>query len=221
PVAPPVFLDSANTTSRRMGFQGHVDIMGVRFQEGGAFPFLQVPLIDLQNELNLLDRLDDASLFQLHSRLCEATAMPTRIGLLEGWLMKQLSLGVARSGLIPESLARLRKEIALLRQGFGLSSIPKVADDLAISERQLEHLYRSQVGMTPKQYVRLQRIECARLALSHEKQPNAQLAAALGFYDQAHFIREFRAIIGVTPSAYMRRKHRDAAGRVVRGAGHS
>jgi AraC-like DNA-binding protein len=60
--------------------------------------------------------------------------------------------------------------------------------------------------MSPKQYVQLLRVEKARLAL---KQMNGQttttLAAALGYYDQSHFIHEFGTVIGLTPYAYMKR----------------
>jgi AraC-like DNA-binding protein len=91
-----------------------------------------------------------------------------------------------------------------------VSSLPELAEDLAISQRQLEHLYRSQVGMTPTQYMRLQRVEIARLALTQGKQSNTRLAADLGYYDQAHFIHEFRSVMGITPHAYMVRKHQEA-----------
>jgi len=50
----PIFLDSANTLSRKMGFFGQIDLIGIRFQEGGAYPFLGVPLHELRNEFTLL-----------------------------------------------------------------------------------------------------------------------------------------------------------------------
>jgi AraC-like DNA-binding protein len=93
----------------------------------------------------------------------------------------------------------------------------ELAEDLGISQRKLEQLYRIQVGMTPLQYIHLKRIELARMALKQKKQSNTHLAADLGFYDQAHFIREFSSVIGITPYTYMMRKHprRAWAGRDV------
>lgn len=211
PQTSPVFLDGVNTMTRRLGFMGHVELMGIRFREGGAFPFLGIPLVELQNELDVVEALHDASLLRLHAQLYEATTKSARIGLLEYWLLERLSRGVTLSPLIPESLTMLRQEITRLRQGDKFLSIPTLAETLAISQRQLEHLYRSQVGMTPLQYIRLHRIEIARQALSQQKQSNTRLAADLGYYDQAHFIREFSSIIGITPYAYMRRKHPDSA----------
>lgn len=208
PLNPPVLLDGTNTVSRRLGFIGQVDLMGIRFREGGAFPILGIPLFELRNALNVLDALSDASLLRLHSQLSEVQALPDRVNFIEDWLLKRLSLGRERSVLIPASLARLRGEIVGVRQGYQLSSIPQVVHDLNISQRQLEHLYQTQVGITPKEYIRLQRVEIARLALKQQKQSNTRLAADLGYHDQAHFIRDFKAVVGLTPYSYMLRKHR-------------
>jgi AraC-like DNA-binding protein len=211
PITTPVFLDGANTRSRRVGFLGHVEMLGIRFHEGGAFPFLGMPLIELQDEPDMVEPRISASLLDLYDRLRATTTFSARICLIESWLMQRLIGGATLSALIPASLKMLREEIALLRHGNRMSSIATLANDLAISPRQLEHLYRNQVGIAPLQYLRLQRVQLARLALIQKKQSNARLAAALGFYDQPHFIREFRSVIGVTPHAYMRRKHGDSA----------
>ena len=202
PVTAPVFLDGTNSVSRKMGFLGQVELMGVRFYEGGAYPFLGVPLNELCNELTLLDALDRPSLFRLYARLRETASLSARIHLLEEWLIGRLAHGKERSGLIPASLA-------MLRQCQGHLQIPALAQTLAISQRQLERLYQSQVGISPKQYARLLRVETARLALKQmNDQTTTVLAAELGFYDQSHFIREFRSVIGMTPYAYMQRNRK-------------
>jgi AraC-like DNA-binding protein len=200
-ITDPVFLDGANTVSRRMGFFGHIELMGVRFYEGGAYPFLGLPLHELCNETTVLDALDRPGLQRLHARLMEATSVASRIGLLEQWLMARLALGKERDALIPASLAQLRE------QG-GDVSVAALAQDFAISQRQLERLYQGQVGLSPKQYAQLVRVERARRALRQTgEHAVARVAADLGYYDQSHFIREFSAVIGMTPSAY-RQGHR-------------
>jgi AraC-like DNA-binding protein len=206
PIAEPIFLDGANTVSRKLGFLGQVELMGVRFYEGGAYPFLEVPLNELRNEITLLDALDRPALLRLHARLQEAKSLPARIKLLEEWLIGRLLCGKARNALIPASLTMLRA-----REGH--LPISDLAHELAVSQRQLERLYQSQVGMSPKRYAQLLRVETARLALKQmTEQSTATLAAELDFYDQSHFIREFRAVIGMTPTAYMKRTHKQSEG---------
>jgi AraC-like DNA-binding protein len=197
-VTEPVFLDGANTVSRKFGFQNQVDLMGVQFHEGGAFPFLGIPLHELQNEMNVVSALD-ADVTDLHGRMYETKTLASRIRLLETWLLQRLSLGKERNSLIPASLKALREEIGQLRMSA-------FAARWSLSQRQLERLYQRDVGMSPKQYLKLLRIEKARSSLKHmREETTARLAVELGFYDQAHFIREFRDVVGVTPYAYMKR----------------
>ena len=184
-----------------MGFRGRVDLLGISFHEGGAYPFLGLPLAELRDEITLLEALDQPGLLRLHARLYEAEALAVRINLIEEWLLGRLALGKERDVLIPTSLT-------MLRARAGNLPIPELARELAISQRQLERLYQNQVGMSPKQYARLLRVETARLALKRTAgQSTTQLATELGFYDQAHFIREFSAVIGMTPYAYLKRSH--------------
>jgi AraC-like DNA-binding protein len=199
----PIFLDGANTVSRKLGFRGKVELMGVRFHEGGAYPFLGVPLNELRNEIVLLDALDRPGLLRLHARLTETKSLSARTHLLEGWLMSRLSFGKERPAIIPASLS-------LLREREGQLPIPELARDLAMSQRQLERLYQAQVGISPKQYSLLLRVERARLALRRMDKQTSILAAELGFCDQPHFIREFRAVIGMTPYDYIKRDRRQS-----------
>jgi hypothetical protein len=99
-VSEPVFLDGANTVSRAIGFHGHVELIGIRFLEGGAYPFLGEPLNEFRNETTLPDSLDRPDLLHLYARLQEAGSLTTRVGLLEEWLASRLLLGKKRSLLI-------------------------------------------------------------------------------------------------------------------------
>jgi AraC-like DNA-binding protein len=204
PITAPVFLDGANTVSRRLGFFGQVELIGVRFQEGGAYPFLGLPLKELRNATTLLEALDEAELLRLQQRLVEARSLSARINLMEEWLLGRLAQGKERQALIPASLARLRGS-------QGRLPISRLAQEFAISQRQLERLYQNQVGLSPKQYAQLLRVETARLALKQKQVASTtHLAAELGFSDQSHFIREFSAVVGLTPYAYLKRHRRQA-----------
>jgi AraC-like DNA-binding protein len=202
PLLAPVFLDGTNTISRKMSFFGQVEVFGVSFHEGSAFSVLGVPLIELQNSLSLLDVLSRTDLLELHTRLYEAKSLRSRIHLLEEWLLFRLSSGKDLDKLVLASLGRLQA-------GRGHLPIPQLSEQFSISQRQLERLYQNQVGVSPKQYARLLKVEAARLALRKaDKNSSVDLALELGFYDQPHFIREFSSVIGITPYAYMHRKRR-------------
>jgi len=193
-----VFLDGANTISRKVGFVGQVELLGIRFREGSAYPFLGIPLNELRNETAFLTT-DKIKLLSLHAQLGELRTLSQRIQLIEEWLVDRLALGLTQTDIIPASLE-------MLRNGEMGLKIPNLASKLGIGQRQLERLYQVQVGMTPKQYFQLHRVDLARQALKHlTERTTTNLALQLGYYDQAHFIREFKETLHLTPYAYMKR----------------
>jgi AraC-like DNA-binding protein len=85
----------------------------------------------------------------------------------------------------------------------------RVADAVALtglSPRRLINLFRAQVGLTPKSYLRVRRLQAALRHLDNGPARGAHLAAALGYFDQAHFVREFRAFTETSPTQYLRRR---------------
>ena len=79
-----------------------------------------------------------------------------------------------------------------------------VATDLGVSERHLRRVFREAVGVSPKEFARLVRFNRAlRAAHENDGESWASIAAAAGYYDQAHLIGEFHSISGVTPRALL------------------
>ena len=110
--------------------------------------------------------------------------------------------GKTRDPIIPYSLDAIRST-------DGSLSIPNLARQIAVIQRHLERLFQQHVGMSPKPYAQLLRVDKVRLTLKQlSKQPTfnlAHIAADFCFYDQSHFIREFRAVVGKTPMGYFQR----------------
>ncbi|MEO8197808.1 MAG: AraC family transcriptional regulator [Thermoanaerobaculia bacterium] len=99
----------------------------------------------------------------------------------------------------------------------GEISIAQLAVDAAFSPRQFRRRFTAAVGVSPKELARIWRLRrCALAALdpaSPEAARWADLAAAHGFADQAHLVREFRHLLGLPPTAFARQfariAHRD------------
>jgi AraC-like DNA-binding protein len=84
-------------------------------------------------------------------------------------------------------------------------SNPRLARVAGRSVRSLERLFRRQVQASPQQYLRRLRIRLACRAILDSRGTLTEIAAGLGFYDQSHFVREFRREVGLTPGAYRAR----------------
>jgi AraC-like DNA-binding protein len=88
----------------------------------------------------------------------------------------------------------------------GLVRVEDVAARGALSVRSLQRLFATYVGVSPKAVLARYRLQDAAAAIdAGEVEDLAGLAASLGWFDQAHFSRDFRAVVGTTPGAYLRR----------------
>ena len=85
----------------------------------------------------------------------------------------------------------------------GMVPIGEVATQAGLSERHLETRFREQIGLPPKRYARILRVQraCGLLAGGASV---VHTATACGYYDQAHLCREFKTVIGRSPSAFSR-----------------
>jgi AraC-like DNA-binding protein len=83
-------------------------------------------------------------------------------------------------------------------------NVDKVASKINVSSVTLRNLFRQKVGLSPKEFIRLNRI---RKALNHTNTENlTSLAYELGYFDQSHFIHEFKSCFGLTPKQYYSNK---------------
>jgi AraC-like DNA-binding protein len=172
---------------------------GVRFRPGvapGLLGFAASELRDAEASVvealgaegrTLDQRLADAdgNLGVVRQALCDA---------VEGWLR------VAPRG--PRAVARA---IALFESAGGTLAVRDVAASAGVGERQLERLFHRWVGYGPKMFARVVRTRRATRAIALGTMASwASLAADCGYVDQAHLVREFRALTGVTPRLYAR-----------------
>jgi AraC-like DNA-binding protein len=87
-----------------------------------------------------------------------------------------------------------------------LVRVDQVAAVGGLSVRSLQRLFAGYVGLSPKAVLARYRLQDAAAAIdAGEVDDLAGLAASLGWFDQAHFSRDFRTVVGVTPSAYLQR----------------
>jgi transcriptional regulator GlxA family with amidase domain len=89
-----------------------------------------------------------------------------------------------------------------------LVRVDQVAALGAMSVRSLQRLFATFVGVSPKAVLARYRLQDAAAAIDAGADDLAALAASLGWFDQAHFSRDFHAVVGVTPSSYLQRARR-------------
>jgi AraC-like DNA-binding protein len=176
-------------------------IMGVHFRPGGAFPFLGLPAGELLDAHVDLETLWGPSAVELRERLCAAATPEERFRLLEAALAAHLFRPLEHHGAVSMALAAFGRT-------DGGARVRDVARRVGLSERRFIQVFTAEVGLTPKLFCRVQRFQRARARVRRATAPDwARLAAACGYFDQSHLIRDFRAFSGLSPTDYLRRQN--------------
>lgn len=127
--------------------------------------------------------------------LVSARSDGERITILSEFLIARLAQGMRRDELVEASLASIHKRIETI-------SVHELAETLNISQRQFEKRFSRVVGMPPKLYIRIKRVnEALHLIRTGRYERLSDIAYALNFYDQPHFIREIKTFSWVTPTS--------------------
>lgn len=186
-------LDTATATS----------VLGVQFKPGGASAFLPWPADEIQGSELSLELVWGNEALDLREQLSAEPSPAQQFALVEPFLLARLNVDYAPHPAVTFALDQL--------QTSRKRTITRVSDQLALSRTRFNQIFRAAVGLTPKQYQRVQRFQMvlAQLERSAEQKRSvcwSELAATCGFYDQAHLTREFHLCAGMTPGAYLRQR---------------
>ncbi len=175
-------------------------IMGVHFKPGGAFPFLTLPADELHTADVSLDTLWGATADDLRDRLLEAETPETRFHILEQSLLAHAVRPLAWHPVVAFAL----KEFQGMPPHPNTRTISDVTERIGLSPRRFIQVFSEEVGLTPKLFWRIRRFqEVLRLIGRRQRIEWADIALTCGYFDQAHFIHDFRAFSGLNPRAYL------------------
>lgn len=151
---------------------------------------------------------------ELRERVQGAATWPARFAVLDELLSRQAQdrrMGQGPASGVPGPMRPMRREVAYVWQALlatrGGASISELARETGWTSRHLGARFRAETGLSPKAAARVVRFDRARRLLQHravsgEAPALADLAAACGYYDQAHLAREFRGLAGCPPSRW-------------------
>jgi AraC-like DNA-binding protein len=195
-------LSGAHSQYQVVGTAQQASVMGVHFRPGGAYPFLRRPAGELRDTNVSLDALWGRAAIELRDRLLEAATHQARFDILERVLIAELARGFGRHGLDQNGPVRFA-----LRQFMAaphVTTMAAVGEQIGFSPKRFIQLFRDETGFTPKVFCRIRRFHRALDRMEGRKSVEwANVALDCGYFDQAHFIHDFRAFSGINPSSYL------------------
>jgi AraC-like DNA-binding protein len=175
------------TAEQRYDLAANASTGGLRFRPGMAASFLRVPAAELTDRVVPLEDLWGAGVHDLQSRLDGAASSADRLQIL--------SDTVRPPAPAPNTVQRA---IEVVTSSHGDVDLEWVARQAGMGERQFRRRCLEESGLAPKQLCRVLRFRHA-CELSGRGLPWGLIAAAAGYFDQAHLIRDFREFTGATP----------------------
>lgn len=193
--AAPAFITGPGTRSYLARMEPGQTVLTIHFHPGGALPFVGIPLHELENTCaGLADIWGNAGTI-LRERLVAAPTAAQRIDLLGTFLLTRLE---PRGGVLTPVLAAAERRPSL--------RVSEAAVLTGLTPKRLIATFRSEIGLTPKTYLRVRRLQSSLRLLDADIADGADIAAGLGYFDQSHFVREFREFTGLTPTQYAQRR---------------
>ena len=181
-----------------ISFNPNIDYLGIRFHPGGAFQLLNLPIIDLIDSSTEATLLKLPNIETLQLSLADAHSSLARISLVEDWLLYLAKLHQPESGLVQQLLPHLIS---------ATNSVEDLVTQENLHRRKLERVFQNEIGISPNKIKMLYRVKQARAMIKAAPEKSlTDIAMATGFFDQAHFNRQFQQITGQTPGQYKKKK---------------
>ena len=179
-----------------MRYSGETSNLLVVFKEGGLSAFSTIPAHELFDLTISADNLFSTNaLDEILHCLAVATTDKTRVEIMDAFLLQHLIAG--KQDLL------IDKAIQLIQHHHGLVKIKDLAVSLHISQDPFEKRFRAQVGSTPKQFASIIRLR--KLIDTFPTYSSLTEAAYdAGYFDQSHFIKDFRLFTGQTPKDFFK-----------------
>jgi AraC-like DNA-binding protein len=190
-----------HTTPAMIRHDGNQHGIQLQVTPAGSRALFRMPAAELASTVVPLDQVWGRLAVELYDRLATAPDWPARFAVLDGVLLRVVSTTAELpTGARPEAAAAFRRLAAM----HGLLDVATLADGIGWSRRHLTEQFSAEYGVGPKALARVLRFERARWMLVQPDHPSlALVAATCGYADQAHMTREWKALAGASPAAWL------------------
>ena len=195
---PKSIISGINNSYFDVSTSGQAGVIAVVFNPTGACHFFRFPLMEVENQSVNLRDIFNKEIMQIEEKICNETLMGKRIEVIEEFLLQKL-LPIHNSNLI-----LIQNSLNLLKQNRGQISALELSGKLSVTTKSLERKFSALLGKTPKQFIKLIRFQEVVLDISRNRNIDlTEYAYRYGYFDQSHFIKDFKNYTGYTPKEFL------------------
>ena len=172
------------------------ELIAFRVHAGHAAPLLGVPVSQFNDRVVPGVDVFGTKIVDLRQAILSASTAVDKLRQLEDWLHAQWSHDLK----VPQYVTRA---IEMIVSEPAIATLKRVHAKSGVSSKHLADLFKRFVGPTPKTFQRIMRFSAAMALVAQQKNVAwADVGAECGYYDQAHFIRDFCRFSGFTPNQF-------------------
>jgi AraC-like DNA-binding protein len=175
---------------------GNSGIISARFLPDGIGPFIKMQVTQLENKAVSLNQIFNKEGNILEKEVINATNNADRIRLIETFLLSKLTEQTTIDTITKSC-------VSIIFQSQGQIGIAALARKTNINRRNMERRFTSVIGISPKQLAKVARLQATLKMLAQKRSTNlTEIAYENGYFDQAHFIKDFKEFTGLNPKSF-------------------
>jgi AraC-like DNA-binding protein len=189
-------VHGVGTSLSTQPLQGAGMVFGVKFRPGGFTGFTGAPAASLVDVSEPLDAYFGRAAADLTEAVLSAETDQQRIAAVDEFICQH------QPGEFDDQFDLVLEAVSTMLNDRSVTRVDDVASRLEVSVRTLQRLFRRYVGVSPKWVIRRYRMHDGAERLAAGADPST-VATELGWFDQAHFTRDFTSLIGMPPATYL------------------
>lgn len=176
---------------------GKIGMISIRFSAQGAYHFFGMPMKEIANGIVDLKLIWNNLAKEIEERIVESTNTEQRIQKIQHYLLAQLHKNGKADLTVDYCLN-------LIYSSKGQIRVEDLSFKTGISNRQLVRKFNMSIGLSPKEFTRIIKFIGSLDYIKSNRETNlAEAANHCGYYDQAHFIHDFKEYAGLTPTQFL------------------
>lgn len=173
----------------------------ISFKKGKAYPFFPLPMNEISDCVADADLLWGDLFSALRLRLLEQHEASKKFRIVENFLLENFQKKLQLNLCVEFAVNKIIENPTEINLG-------KLTEKIGYSQKHFISMFKKEVGLTPKSYLKIMRFQKALIEIENSASVDwTQISGKCGFYDQAHFIADFKKFSGFTPVQYLKRKN--------------
>jgi AraC-like DNA-binding protein len=174
----------------------NAEMMVIAFKRGMAAPFFPFPMSEIKDSVADSDLVWGTDFRDIRERMLETNDIGLRFRMMENFLVSKF---VSKMNVNPCVKFAIRE----MSERPDALNIARMNDQIGYSQKHFTEMFRKSVGVNPKSYLKIMRFQKAVRTIDGSNEIDwGTIAQDCGFYDQAHFINDFKHFSGFTPEQY-------------------